>query len=103
NLDGRERVTPVAQRPANEVLDRVVVGGRALGVDAAAHEGARRVLVEGLEPEERRTAEQRRIHLEVRVLGGRADEYEQPRLDAREQRVLLRLVEPVDLVEEEDR
>ena len=42
------------------------------------------------------------VHLEVRVLGGRADERDEPVLDTRQQRVLLRLVEPVDLVEEED-
>ena len=47
--------------------------------------------------------EQRRVDLEVRVLGGRADQRDQARLDRRQQRVLLRLVEAVDLVQEEDR
>ena len=47
--------------------------------------------------------EQRRVDLEVRVLGRRADQRHEPVLDARQQRVLLRLVEAVDLVEKQDR
>jgi hypothetical protein len=46
---------------------------------------------------------ERRVHLEVRVLRGRAHECDQPLLDGRQERVLLCLVEAVDLVEEEDR
>ena len=40
---------------------------------------------------------------EERVLGGRADQHEQALLDVRKQRVLLRAVEAMDLVEEQDR
>ena len=47
--------------------------------------------------------EQRRVDLEVGVLGGGADEDDRAILDGRQQRVLLRLVEAVDLVQEEDR
>ena len=47
--------------------------------------------------------EQRRVDLEVRVLGGGADQRHQPLLDRRQQRVLLGLVEAMDLIEEEDR
>ena len=47
--------------------------------------------------------EQRRVDLEVRVLGGRADQRDGPLLDRGQERVLLGLVEAVDLVEEEDR
>ena len=47
--------------------------------------------------------EQRRVDLEVGVLGRRADQRQQPLLDRGQQRVLLGLVEAVDLVEEEDR
>ena len=47
--------------------------------------------------------EQGRVDLEVRVLGRRADQRHRPLLDRRQERVLLRLVEPVDLVQEEDR
>ncbi len=47
--------------------------------------------------------DQGRVDLEVRVLGGRADEHDQAFLDRGQQRVLLGLVEAVDLVQEEDR
>ena len=47
--------------------------------------------------------EQRRVDLEVGVLGRGAHQHHEPLLDGRQQRVLLRLVEAVDLVEEEDR
>ena len=47
--------------------------------------------------------QERGVHLEVRVLGRRADQGHEPLLDRRQQRVLLRLVEAVDLVEEENR
>ena len=50
-----------------------------------------------------RSREERRVHFERRVLGRRADEDDVARFDAREERVLLRLVEAVDLVDEEDR
>ena len=52
---------------------------------------------------ELRAREQRRVDLEVGVLGRRADQRQQALLDRRQQRVLLGLVEAVDLVEEEDR
>ena len=47
--------------------------------------------------------QERRVDLEERVLGRRAHEHDEPVLDGRQQRVLLRLVEAMDLVEEEDR
>ena len=47
--------------------------------------------------------EQRAVDLEARVLGRRADQRDEALLDGRQQRVLLGLVEAVDLVEEEDR
>jgi hypothetical protein len=47
--------------------------------------------------------QQRRIDLERRVLGGRADEGEQARLDMRQEGVLLGLVEAVHLVDEDHR
>src|SRR5918999_1812623 len=48
-------------------------------------------------------AKQRRVHLEVGVLGGGAHQHHEPLLHGRQQRVLLGLVEAMDLVEEEDR
>ena len=50
-----------------------------------------------------RAREQRAVDLERRVLGRRADQRHEAVLDRRQQRVLLGLVEAVDLVEEEDR
>ena len=47
--------------------------------------------------------EERRDHLEGRVLGRRADQGHGAALDVRQERVLLGLVEAVDLVDEEDR
>ena len=43
------------------------------------------------------------IDLEAGVLGGRADQRDGAVFGGREQAVLLRLVEPVDLVHEQDR
>ena len=59
--------------------------------------------IERFEPEQRRTAAQRRVDLEERVLGRRADERQRAVFDRRQERVLLRLGEAVDLVEEQDR
>ena len=58
---------------------------------------------ERLEAEHLAAREERRVHRERRVLGRRADEGDRPVLDVRQERVLLRLVEAVDLVDEDDR
>ena len=52
---------------------------------------------------DRRARQQRAVHLERRILGRRADERDEPLLDVRQERVLLRLVEAMDLVDEQDR
>src|SRR4029077_19701712 len=81
-----------------------VVGdlGTERGGAAAAHrlellQGQRQELVELC------SGQQRRVDLEVGVLGRRADEGDDSLLDTGKERVLLRLVEAVDLVEEQDR
>ena len=56
----------------------------------------------GLQHEDLRARQQRRVDLERRVLGGRADQHDVAGLDARQEGVLLRLVEAVDLVDEDD-
>ena len=61
------------------------------------------VVRQRLEPPDAHPREQRGVHLEVRVLRRRADERDRAVLDVGEQRVLLRLVEPMDLVEEQHR
>ena len=44
-----------------------------------------------------------RVDLERRILGGRADQPDVARLDVRQESVLLRLVEAMNLVDEDDR
>ena len=75
----------------------------ALGVgQGLARDGEEVVLRQRLELEDAAAADQRLVDLEVGVLGGRADQDHRAVLDPRQQRVLLRLVEAVDLVHEED-
>jgi len=57
---------------------------------------------ERLQHIDRGTREQRRVHLERGVLGGRAGEGEQAAFHVRQKRVLLRLVEAVHLIDEND-
>ena len=61
------------------------------------------VLLQRLKHIELAAGEQRPYHLERRVLRRRPDERHRPLLHGAEQRVLLRLGEAVDLVDEEDR
>src|SRR3546814_20329120 len=72
-------------------------------LQAPGDERTGRVDVEGVEPEQRGARQQRRVHLEEGVLGGRADEGDEAALDDGEQGVMLRLAEAVHLVEEQDR
>mmetsp|Transcript_121880 Transcript_121880/g.339758 ORF Transcript_121880/g.339758 Transcript_121880/m.339758 type:complete len:468 (+) Transcript_121880:133-1536(+) len=70
---------------------------------AALDQLAELVGVQALEHLHRGPRQQRRIDLEARVLGRRADEGEEPRLDVRQEGILLRLVEAVHLVDEHHR
>ena len=56
-----------------------------------------------LEPHDARARQQRRDDLEARVLGRRADQRDSAGLDVGQQRVLLGLVEAMDLVDEQQR
>src|SRR5690242_13543986 len=47
--------------------------------------------------------QQRRNHLEGRILGGRSDQNDVAAFDVWQERILLRLVEAVDFVDEQDR
>ena len=71
--------------------------------EGGAHERGQIFLGEQLELEHLRAGEERAVDAEERVLGGRADEAHDAVLDLRQKDVLLGLVEPVDLVDEEDR
>ena len=100
----------VAFTAIDEVLARVVGDGRRFVPEAALAVGERAfdelaqvVVIEWLEPEQRAARQERTGEREEGVLGGRADEHEEAFFDERQQHVLLRAAEAVDLVEEEDR
>ncbi len=84
-------LTPLPPRPRSTSCSAAV--------DDVLHELRR----ERLEAVELAAADERRVDLEVRVLGGGADQRDDAVLDRRQERVLLRLVEAMDLVDEEDR
>ena len=95
-----------ASPPARVAMQRRRTSGGRVGSErcrAAARITTSSSSRERLEPDHRAAREERRVDLEVRVLGRRADERDEPVLDRGQQRVLLRLVEAVDLVDEEDR
>ena len=96
-----ERASPPARR-RDQVLELRCELRAELG-SPAAHDLLQRLLRERLELVHLRSREQRAVDLEVRVLGRGADQRQEPFLDGRQQRVLLRLVEAVDLVQEENR
>ena len=74
-----------------------------LGPERSPQEREHVLLVQRAQLVDPAAGQERRVHLEVRVLGRRAHEHDEAVLDRGEQRVLLRLVEAMDLVEEEDR
>ena len=78
------------------------IAGR--GIRESARDDLRDLLLpERLQDEHAAPREQRRDDLEARILGRRADEHDRAVLDEGKERVLLRLVEAMDLVDEEDR
>ena len=108
-LDGIERRAGVAVCSIREEFTCVVVDPGVEGADAfprvregTVDEGRDVLAGERLQLEDAGAGDQRAVDLEVRVLGGRADEDHGAVLDEREEVVLLRLVEAVDLVDEED-
>ncbi len=100
DLERRTRIAACARGEEREDL------GRRLGVERcrpASEDHDQLLLRQRGQLDHRAAREQRRVHLEVRVLGGRPDERDEPVLDGVEDGVLLCLVEAVDLVDEEDR
>jgi len=93
---GDARVTVASRRDG---FDRLVGDGALAKFDSPSHEYSRSSADNGTAPQ-RGTAHQRRIDLEVRVLGRRADEHDLAGLGGRQQEILLGLIEPVDLVNE---
>ena len=105
-LERVQRRPRIAVGARREELDHLVghLGLRALAaLDRAPQQRLEVLGRELLELVDLRAREQRAVDLEVRVLRRGADQRHEPVLDGRQQRVLLRLVEAVDLVEEEDR
>ncbi len=105
-LERGERAPGVTGPHPQQVLHRLVVERHAAAQAALVDQRPLdqlpdRVVVERLQGEQQRAREQRRDDGEERVLGRRADEGDQTGLDPGEQRVLLALVEPVHLVDEE--
>ena len=72
-------------------------------VDRAVEQLRRGLGRQRLQHIDRRARQQRAVDLERRVLGRRADERQQAALDERQERVLLRLVEAMHFVDEQDR
>ena len=77
------------------------LSGRFLGLEPAQDQGAQVLGAERAQPPQRGPAQQGRVHLEERVLGGGPDEHHQPVLHGGQEHVLLGLVEAVHLVDEE--
>ncbi len=103
DLERRQHLASVPAGAVDEQVDRFRGRLRALGLEASPGQLGNGVVVERLEAEQRAAAAQRRVDLEERVLGRGTDERQRAVLDGREEGVLLRLREPVDLVEEQDR
>ncbi len=102
-LDDVERIAGIAARAARDELDDLAVDLDVERFCAAPHDLRQLVSRQRLELVDLAPREQRRVDLEVRILGRRPDQRDEAFLDSGQQRVLLRLVEPVDLVEEQDR
>ena len=102
HLQGPERGTGVAVGHRHQGGHGVLVGLGLLGLEATPHDLGDVVVVEGLEAPQRRPAQQGRVDREEGILGGGADQDDQPVLHRGQQGVLLATVEAVDLVDEED-
>src|SRR5262249_4805847 len=103
NFEDRQRAARVA---AGARGDQRADLGRELDAEcllAAAGHGLELLAVQRQQLVELDAGQEGRVDLEVRGLGRRADQRDQALLDHGQECVLLRLVEPVDLVEEQDR
>jgi hypothetical protein len=90
-----ERPGVGVEREARAAQAALRIGERAIDERAEVVGGQR------LEDEDAGARQERGDDLERRVLGGGADEDDRAALDVRQERVLLRLVEAMDLVDEE--
>ena len=114
-LEDVERLPRVAAGEVDEVVERLVGERDAAGrperagqpallvVERPPDDGRDVVVGQRLEAPDPHPRQERGVDLEVGVLGRRADERDRAVLDVRQERVLLGLVEAVDLVDEQDR
>ena len=102
DLQGVEDHAGVAIGLVDEMLDGVVVGLTALPGERPAHQLPKVIGSQRVQTEQARAAHERRVDLEERVLGRGADQDERAVLDGAQEGVLLRAVEAVDLVDEQD-
>src|SRR5690606_12377526 len=108
--EGVERVSSISSGEPHDVIDRIARQLDPL-LPVSSLLIAKRVLddllevmrAERLEHENARTADERLVDLEVGVLGRRSDKDERAVLHVRQEGILLRLVEAMDLVDEKDR
>ncbi len=110
HLERVEHAARVAARLRDQLVERLAVQLDAAPAQAALAVGqraradrAQRLLPERLEPHHPAARQQRRDHLEGRVLGRRTHEDDRAGLDVGQERILLRAREAVDLVHEQDR
>jgi hypothetical protein len=89
--------------PAGDVFDELLGHVGLEHLRPAPHHRRRLFVGKGLELVDRAAGKQRRVDLEVRVLRRGSDQRDEAVFDGMQDRVLLRLVEAVDLVDEEDR
>ncbi len=107
NLERAECASRVTARVPNDLVDRAdtqlesAVAETALLVgERAMHQSRDVFLRQRMQYEQPHPREQRRDDLERRILGRRADQRDQPALDVRQKRVLLRAIPSMDLVDE---
>jgi hypothetical protein len=100
-----EQVAAVPVRHGDQCLTRVVVERQRTSreVFGADDQRVERGLVQSFQQEDLASGQQGAVQLEAGVLGRRPDEHDRAVLHVREEAVLLRPVEPVDLVDEQQR
>src|SRR6266481_7567943 len=83
---------------------RIVISKSALFVGQCSVDQSFELLnAERLEPKDLRARDERAVHIEKRIVGGRANQAEISSFDIGQENILLRFVEVVDLVDEQDR
>ena len=109
-LEKIQRSARVAAGRLSDEGERLVVEAEVARAEAAGDVPQRatgdprdRLGSERLEHDDLASREKRAVQLERRIFRRRADQDDLSRFDVRQEHVLLRAVEPVDLVEEEDR